>query len=412
MESGPSFSWGFTQFQSDSNKIDISGFVPGDFDYKDVGFCENRSKYQNDPTIMKKLRLATSAKGKKPAVVISKRKRKEVVKKDPLPKVDKRFDEIEALMKKYYEEMMLAVKEYYDAPQKNDDGNTEFTRDHKGDEKLSTESSLKLNFDDPAIPKETIEVQNVQEESGTEVKNVAFQHFIDNTIAKIFSPVSAIYSDDLLQKENLADLILPQIIVKFEMNRSTEISSDAFQESMDNIIASMSTPVVAITLNLDDLSEKHADVIFYYLLKKSKQQKDQEYRYTTINCLFKTYIDATYKRYFEDAAGDSLSTQDNYKRSCLVASNEESLINIIKGFGVPAAFPWHMVDDVYVPVNYDENFHWVLAVISLKKRCIRVYDSMLSSDHRETSHEIHKLSVMLPTYLNDSEFLENTQRTV
>ncbi|KAF3657772.1 hypothetical protein FXO37_14735 [Capsicum annuum] len=159
-------------------------------------------------------------------------------------------------------------------------------------------------------------------------------------------------------------------------------------------------------------NEEHADVIFYYLLKKSKQQKDQEYRYTTVNCLFKTYIDATYKRYFEDAAGDSLSTQDNYKRSCLVASNEESLINIIKGFGVPAAFPWHMVDDVYVPVNCDENFHWVLAVISLKKRCIRVYDSMLSSDHRETSHEIHKLSVMLPTYLNDSEFLENTQRTV
>ncbi|KAF3657773.1 hypothetical protein FXO37_14736 [Capsicum annuum] len=315
MESGPSFSWGFTQFQSDSNKIDISGFVPGDFDYKDVGFCENRSKYQNDPTIMKKLRLATSAKGKKLDVVISKRKRKEVVKKDPLPKyvytnisptvdelkclqlpnhagmnlkdsVDKRFDEIEALMKKHYEEMMLAMKEYHDAPQKvvididsshrdvkknenngndlrtpneqpndisekNDDGNAEFTRDHKGDEKLSAESSLKLNFDDPAIPKETIEVQNVQEESGTEVKNVAFQHFIDNTIAKIFSPVSAIYSDDLLQKENLADLILPQIIVS-----STEILSDAFQESMDNIIAGMSTPVVTITLNLDDLSEK------------------------------------------------------------------------------------------------------------------------------------------------------------
>ncbi|KAM3381409.1 hypothetical protein P3S68_006982 [Capsicum galapagoense] len=114
-----------------------------------------------------------------------------------------------------------------DISEKNDDGNAEFTGDHKGDEKLSTESSLKLNFDNPAIPKETIEVQNIQEESGTEVKNVAFQHFIDNTIAEIFSPVS-----------------------------NTEISSDAFQESMDNIIAGMSTPVVAITLNLDDLSEK------------------------------------------------------------------------------------------------------------------------------------------------------------
>ncbi|KAM3236318.1 hypothetical protein P3L10_016355 [Capsicum annuum] len=93
-----------------------------------------------------------------------------------------------------------------DISEKNDDGNAGSTGDHKRDEKPSTESSLKLNFDDPAIPRETIEVQN---ESETDVKNVAFQHSIDNTIAEIFSPVSAIQSDDLLQKGNLPDLILP-----------------------------------------------------------------------------------------------------------------------------------------------------------------------------------------------------------
>ncbi|KAM3323936.1 hypothetical protein P3S67_005087 [Capsicum chacoense] len=59
-------------------------------------------------------------------------------------------------------------------------------------------------------------------------------------------------------------------------------------------------------------NDEHVDVIFYYLRKKSKKQKDQEYRYTTVNCLFKTYIDATYKCYFEDAPGDSLLTQDDY----------------------------------------------------------------------------------------------------
>ncbi|PHU30078.1 hypothetical protein BC332_02171, partial [Capsicum chinense] len=59
-----------------------------------VGFRENRSKYRNDPTIMKKLWIAASVKGKKTAsdqgkksvVAISKEKKKEVVKRDPLPK--------------------------------------------------------------------------------------------------------------------------------------------------------------------------------------------------------------------------------------------------------------------------------------------------------------------------------------
>ncbi|PHT62772.1 hypothetical protein T459_33348 [Capsicum annuum] len=42
-------------------------------------------KYRNYPTIMKKLRNAASAKGKNPDVAISKGKRKEVVKRNPLP---------------------------------------------------------------------------------------------------------------------------------------------------------------------------------------------------------------------------------------------------------------------------------------------------------------------------------------
>ncbi|PHT42495.1 hypothetical protein CQW23_16520 [Capsicum baccatum] len=202
--------------------------------------------------------------------------------------IDKRFDDIEALMKKHHEEMknqhkemMLAVKKKHDAYQKNNDENIISTGDHKQDEKPSTESSLKFNFDDPAISRGTIEVQNVQKVS------------------------------------------------------STEISSNAFKKLID-IIASMSTPVVAMSVNSDDISQKvnlpypsfqidnvevsnepqHVDVIFHYLWKKSKHQKNQEYQYTTVNSLFKTYIDATYKRYFEDAVGDALSSQDDYKRDC------------------------------------------------------------------------------------------------
>ncbi|KAF3636289.1 hypothetical protein FXO37_25500 [Capsicum annuum] len=101
MDSAPSFSLGLTQIQSTSNEIDVAGFVPGDFDYKDIGFHENRSKYRNDSTIMKKLQDAASVKGKKTAsvkgkktasikgkkiVVASSKGKNDVVKRDPLPK--------------------------------------------------------------------------------------------------------------------------------------------------------------------------------------------------------------------------------------------------------------------------------------------------------------------------------------
>ncbi|PHT98275.1 hypothetical protein BC332_32795 [Capsicum chinense] len=200
-------------------------------------------------------------------------------------------------MKKQHEEMMLAVKEKHDAPQKvvieidspnkdvdknephgddlgtpkehpkevpemNDNG------DHKRDESPSNESSHKFNFDDPTFRRQTIEVQNVQKESETEVKNVAFQHSIDNTIDDFSSPVSAIQSEELLQKENLPDLILPtnNTGVQNELQVSyTVISSEAFQEMIDNIIVGMSTPIVAMAESTNaistDLSQESIDNI-------------------------------------------------------------------------------------------------------------------------------------------------------
>ncbi|PHU02239.1 hypothetical protein BC332_27490 [Capsicum chinense] len=59
-----------------------------------------------------------------------------------------------------------------------------------------------------------------------------------------------------------------------------------------------------------------------------------------------------------------------------VSQNEECLINIIKGFSILAGLPWHLVDEVYILINCGDEFHWVLAVIVLKERRIRVYDSM------------------------------------
>ena len=69
------------------------------------------------------------------------------------------------------------------------------------------------------------------------------------------------------------------------------------------------------------------------------------------------------------------------------------------------------MDDVYIPINYDGDFHWVLAVVELNKRVIHVYDSSLGTRKCVYSDEIKKLSRMLPSYLIDSGFFENNEQT-
>ncbi|KAF3665563.1 putative protein EIN4-like [Capsicum annuum] len=82
------------------------------------------------------------------------------------------------------------------------------------------------------------------------------------------------------------------------------------------------------------------------------------------------------------------------------------IVNIIKGFSTQASLPWHLVDEVYIPINCGDEFHWVLAVVVLKERLIRVYDSMPRRRCSGPSSEIQKLAKILPTYLDMSDFLD------
>ncbi|PHU05089.1 hypothetical protein BC332_25911 [Capsicum chinense] len=94
-----------------------------------------------------------------------------------------------------------------------------------------------------------------------------------------------------------------------------------------------------------------------------------------------------------------------------VTQNEDCLINIIKGFNISAGLPWHLVDKVYIPINCGDEFHWVLAVVILKERRIRVYDSMSRRRCSRLSSEIQKLAKILPTYLDMSGLLDQKVRT-
>ncbi|PHT31966.1 hypothetical protein CQW23_28303 [Capsicum baccatum] len=142
--------------------------------------------------------------------------------------------------------------------------------------------------------------------------------------------------------------------------------------------------------------KKHIDVIFYYLLNKAKLQIQEQYRYIPGNCLYKVYINNAYDRYCQQQPE--------------VSRNEECLINIIKGVSIPSSLSWHLVDEVYIPINYGNEFHWVLAFVVLKERRIRVYDSMLRRRCSKPLSAIQKLDKILPTYLDMSGFLDQKVR--
>ena len=133
-----------------------------------------------------------------------------------------------------------------------------------------------------------------------------------------------------------------------------------------------------------------------------------QYRYKTVNCLFNSHINSIHERYYNNEADDDISTQEHIDRTGAVSVHERSIINVMKGFSIPARIPWHLVDDVNIPINYDQNFHWVLVIVELNQRLIRVYDSSLGTRKRVYSEEIKNLSRMLPSYFLDKDFFEKT----
>ncbi|PHU01929.1 hypothetical protein BC332_27180 [Capsicum chinense] len=90
-------------------------------------------------------------------------------------------------------------------------------------------------------------------------------------------------------------------------------------------------------------------------------------------------------------------------------SVERSICEIIQRICIPASISWHLIDEVYVPINCQRSPHWVLVVIVLKKRCIQVYDSL--KGHRGHDVEIKELVEMLSTYLTISDFFEKKECT-
>lgn len=120
---------------------------------------------------------------------------------------------------------------------------------------------------------------------------------------------------------------------------------------------------------------------FYSIFRRSENNSHFKYTYTTTNCLLKTYIDNV----------------------SVVLEIENKIVDTVKGFVIPVGLPWHLPYEVYIPVNCNWEFHWVLVVVVLKEESIKVYDPMSSyRTYKKLSVEMQKLSTMLSIYLQSS----------
>lgn len=89
-----------------------------------------------------------------------------------------------------------------------------------------------------------------------------------------------------------------------------------------------------------------------------------QYKHTITNCSFDSYISSAHDRYYNTPTDANMNTQVDMTFGVVVAIFERSLTSMINGFSFPASLPWHQVEEVYIHVNYDGEFHWVLLLWS------------------------------------------------
>ncbi|KAH0754050.1 hypothetical protein KY290_024320 [Solanum tuberosum] len=70
------------------------------------------------------------------------------------------------------------------------------------------------------------------------------------------------------------------------------------------------------------------------------------------------------------------------------------------------ARPWHTVDNILIPVNIKEIFHWILIVVSINDRSIQIYNSLRGGALHDSSveNEIKKYAQLIPMYLSKFDF--------
>ncbi|XP_015084787.2 uncharacterized protein LOC107028268 [Solanum pennellii] len=97
-------------------------------------------------------------------------------------------------------------------------------------------------------------------------------------------------------------------------------------------------------------------------------------------------------------------TQSQCDMRCI--SPDHDVGQCIRGYKLLANIPWDRVDEVIIPVNINDKFHWFLVVFRIKSRCLYVYDSMMGGSVHSTKVKevVDKLATMIPLFLTSTGF--------
>ncbi|KAF3668663.1 hypothetical protein FXO37_09420 [Capsicum annuum] len=447
MDNPLSYSLGITQLDATVEDIPLE-FVLATFDEQDPDWAENHSKHRNDPVTMKKLWDKIASKSKKSTSKASKKKFNDFGQ----PRLPKAF--------------IMSSHQHKSVPSSSTqpEGTSKSTLD-------SDEINNYINkCDVNAADKEAVREDDFQNEDCSDLQALEVSFSVDIILFGLSTPSTTKSLNvgasnklterhwDLLDSQIPPDFLDAQVrqlqaskakapakreTKKFRVLRSPYISKygsgskdavdfdkeEKLRKETDNhyqvnasrlgyrqldfVVAHPQSKnwFYLMSEHKTCWNNEHLDVIFYYLRKKSKIQLGDNYRYMMAIFFSKTYVEKTHTRYYPAKPAVELSMQQDYVESIVVAKNEDAIANIIHKFCMPVGLPWYMVDEIYISINCDKEFYWVLAVIVLKERLVRMYDSPSSKRKKEPPIEILNLPVMLPTYLLDNGFYDKTQRT-
>ncbi|KAM3284891.1 hypothetical protein P3S67_023690 [Capsicum chacoense] len=78
----------------------------------------------------------------------------------------------------------------------------------------------------------------------------------------------------------------------------------------------------------------------------------------------------------------------------------------IRGFKISVNVSWDTVDNVIIPSNVGESFHWILVVFCISQRCLFVYDSLLGGvvHTKNVVDHVQSLATMLLLFLVATDF--------
>ncbi|MCD7453585.1 hypothetical protein HAX54_021528 [Datura stramonium] len=149
---------------------------------------------------------------------------------------------------------------------------------------------------------------DAKEEKQKEVKFMELRNLINGHFAKVM---------EALRLKVCIDTTINQVL--HDVNNLNE--SHCKDKEGDTVLEPNVVTHLHDTSNIvQDSDTKHMNVIFYYLRKKGKYHENENFRYTTVDCIFMTQIEEIYDKYAHQDGDTS------------VAKEEDVICDYIKGY--------------------------------------------------------------------------------